>query len=160
MAEGTRLLSEYGDQYSIAGSNPALSVRLTRSRIRSRKLDPVCALCMRVIRACCVQPGSLPRGRADQWAPVRATRFPPKVRQFAGILAKRGYLTERTESINRGACSPKPLSAWLDLTEAGSAAFVCCLSLACSPCRRSAVAPTVRGCSPFRRSLPQAGQRR
>ena len=26
MAEGTRLLSEYGDQYSIAGSNPALSV--------------------------------------------------------------------------------------------------------------------------------------
>jgi hypothetical protein len=26
VAEGTRLLSEYGDQYSIAGSNPALSV--------------------------------------------------------------------------------------------------------------------------------------
>ena len=28
MAEGTRLLSEYGDQNSIAGSNPALSVQL------------------------------------------------------------------------------------------------------------------------------------
>ena len=30
MAEGTRLLSEYGDQNSIAGSNPALSVQLAQ----------------------------------------------------------------------------------------------------------------------------------
>src|SRR5437879_8509895 len=30
-AEGTRLLSEYGDQYSIAGSNPALSVYLANA---------------------------------------------------------------------------------------------------------------------------------
>jgi hypothetical protein len=30
VAEGTRLLSEYGDQNSIAGSNPALSVQLAQ----------------------------------------------------------------------------------------------------------------------------------
>src|SRR5438128_9606415 len=38
VAEGTRLLSEYGDQYSIAGSNPALSVPLERAYVPAESI--------------------------------------------------------------------------------------------------------------------------
>src|SRR5207244_75304 len=50
VAEGTRLLSEYGDQYSIAGSNPALSAPWDACKRRADR-------------------GPLLQGRGREWRP-------------------------------------------------------------------------------------------
>jgi hypothetical protein len=51
VAEGTRLLSEYGDQYSIAGSNPALSVGVWGRATQGTRLGLVLVINLAMVAA-------------------------------------------------------------------------------------------------------------